>query len=134
MTLNITDTLPALRRHAKELITSTAGIRKFVAEGADLSGYLLDVPAATAIAIASRALETTLLRLEQTLAAHEAERHQLEVAFAALTCDDPDAPHVVAPPQPSARSRQEPRNPQEIGMTNSERAARVAASRGVFSP
>jgi hypothetical protein len=41
---------------------------------------------------------------------------------------------VVAPRQPSARSRQEPRNPQEIGMTNSELAARVAASRGVLSP
>jgi hypothetical protein len=106
MTLNITDTLPALRHHAKELITSTASIRKFVAEGADLSGYLLDVHAATAVATASRALEATLLRLEQTLAAHEAERHQLEVAFAALTSDDPDAPHVVAPRQPSARSRQ----------------------------
>jgi hypothetical protein len=77
-----------------------------VAAGSDLSGYLLDGPAATAVATASRALETTLLRLEQTLAALEAERHQLEVAFAALTSDDPEVPpNVVTPRQPSTRSR-----------------------------
>ena len=105
MILTITDTLPDLRRHAKELITSTASIRKFVEEGSDLSGYLLDVHAATAVATASRALETTLLRLEQTLTTLEAERHQLEAAFAALSSDDPDVPaHMVAPRQPSARS------------------------------
>jgi hypothetical protein len=87
--LNVTDTLPALRCSAKELITSTAGIREFVATGSALSGYLLDVHTATAITTASRALETALLRLEQTLVTIETERLQLEVAFAALTSDDP---------------------------------------------
>ena len=71
-------------------------------KGSDFSGYLLDVHAATAVATASRALETTLLRLEQTLATLEAERHQLEVAFAALTSDDPEV--SPTPRQPSARS------------------------------
>ena len=118
--MHVTATLPALRCFAKELITSTAGIREFVATGSDLSGYLLDVHTATAIATASQALETTLLLLEQTLAAIEAERLQLEVAFAALTSVDPDdrptnslvrrgaeaAPVMVAPPPVPATAPQ----------------------------
>lgn len=88
--MNVANTLPALRCHAKELIASTASIRDFVAIDSDLSGYLLDVCTATAIATASRALEATLILLEQTLAAIEAERFQLEVAFAALTSDNPE--------------------------------------------
>ena len=88
--MNVTDTLPALRFHARELITRTAGIREFVTTRSDFSGYLLDSHTATAIATASRALETNLLLLEQALAAIAAERLQLEVAFAALTSDDPD--------------------------------------------
>ena len=67
--MNVTDTLPALRFHARELITRTAGIREFVTTRSDFSGYLLDSHTATAIATASRALETNLLLLEQALAA-----------------------------------------------------------------
>lgn len=110
--MNLTDILPELIRSARGIITSTAGIRQFEENCSDLqAGYPLDGQVVAAIATGSRALETALLRVEQALASIEAERRQLEAAFAALTSDDPEertpkmvlrvaeeAPVVAAPP------------------------------------
>jgi hypothetical protein len=118
--VNLNDILPELIRSAREIISSTADIRQFEEARPDLqTGYPLDGQVVVAIATKSRALATALLRVEQSLAEIEAERQQLEAAFAALTSDDPEerprrltvqhiaeeAP-VMAAPQPMPRVSQ----------------------------
>jgi hypothetical protein len=89
MTLTLTDILPELLRSAREIITKTAGLRQFAETRPDPhAGYPLDGRVVAAIATESRALETAVLTLEQTLAEMEADRRRLEAAFAALTSDD----------------------------------------------
>jgi hypothetical protein len=96
--VNLTDTLPELIRSAREIITCTAGIRQFEETCSALqAGYPLDGQIIAAIASGSRTLEAALLRVEHTLAAVEADRRQLEAAFAALTSDDPEE----QPPRPA---------------------------------
>jgi hypothetical protein len=96
--VNLTDTLPELIRSAREIIKSTAGIRQFEETCSPLqAGYPLDGQIIAAIAAGSRTLEAALLRVEQTLATVDAERRQLEAAFAALTSDDPEE----QPPRPA---------------------------------
>jgi hypothetical protein len=98
--VNLTDTLPELIRSAREIITCTAGIRQFEETCSTLqAGYPLDGQIVAAIATGSRTLEAALLRVEQTLAAVEAERRQLEAAFATLTSDDPEE----QPPRPAVQ-------------------------------
>jgi len=87
--LNLNDTLPELIRSAREIITSTADIRQYEATRSDIqAGYSLDAHQVSAIATESLILEKALLRVEQTLADIEADRRQLEAAFAAMTSDD----------------------------------------------
>ena len=95
--MNLNETLPELIRSAKEIITSTSIIRQFEESRIDLqAGYPLDSQLVTTISTTSRALETALLKVEQALTAIEAERRQLETAFAALTSDEPED----RPPRP----------------------------------
>lgn len=95
--MNLNETLPELIRSAKDIIKSTAAIRQFEENRLDLqAGYPLDSQVVTTIATTSQALETALLNVEQALAAIEAERRQLETAFAALTSDETED----RPPRP----------------------------------
>ena len=98
--MTLTDILPELLRSAREIITSTAGIRQFEETRTDPhAGYPLDCRVVAAISTESRALETAVLTLEQTLAEMEADRRRLEAAFAALTSDEPEdrPPRLMVP-------------------------------------